>query len=455
MTNFPVSHARDARQFVEFAGGHGGRAAAARVVGVLELVLPLRPARDGPHVRATSADGRRRTSPTSVAHGDVLEPRRAALGRRRSPCATCCAPRRRSRPRRAVEDRSRLPVHARPPPGCRQGRRAHRAVRPAVTRRAVHADRGHRHRVDRSAARRPMPVADAHDPPAQDIGHRRGAAQSPGRSRRWPSTRGTPPTSSGRSATSTGPARRPTTPARPSAAGTAGTPRSPKRNVVLGAGCAGRCSRRVNRMVALAPAAGAAGLLNLECLPARAAPAEPDRHRAREAPPRAAAGAAAAVGGACASGPHLRRHATTTCRRRRWARSAPPSAAISSRTTAPGPVDDPNPVIVSRELLHRKGFIPARSLNLLAAAWIQFQVHDWVDHARYPLGEEDVRCRCRAGRSWRNTPGGEAGERDADRRQQGSLDRRRRPSGCSPTRPRTGGTARRSTARTEARCCAR
>ena len=34
--------------------------------------------------------------------------------------------------------------------------------------------------------------------------------------------------------------------------------------------------------------------------------------------------------------------------------------------------------------------MPARSLNLLAAAWIQFQVHDWVNHARHPLGEDDV-----------------------------------------------------------------
>ena len=30
--------------------------------------------------------------------------------------------------------------------------------------------------------------------------------------------------------------------------------------------------------------------------------------------------------------------------------------------------------------------MPARSLNLLAAAWIQFQVHDWVNHARHALG---------------------------------------------------------------------
>jgi len=29
-------------------------------------------------------------------------------------------------------------------------------------------------------------------------------------------------------------------------------------------------------------------------------------------------------------------------------------------------------------------------LNVLAAAWIQFQVHDWVSHARHALGEKDV-----------------------------------------------------------------
>ena len=50
--------------------------------------------------------------------------------------------------------------------------------------------------------------------------------------------------------------------------------------------------------------------------------------------------------------------------------------------------DTPNPVVVSRELLARQSFIPARSLNILAAAWIQFQVHDWVNHARFKLGQD-------------------------------------------------------------------
>jgi Animal haem peroxidase/Catalase len=72
----------------------------------------------------------------------------------------------------------------------------------------------------------------------------------------------------------------------------------------------------------------------------------------------------------------------------------------------PDSFDVPNPVDVSRELLQRETFIPARSLNLLAASWIQFQVHDWVDHARYPLGERDVVVPMPRGQTWRNQSNG-------------------------------------------------
>ena len=37
---------------------------------------------------------------------------------------------------------------------------------------------------------------------------------------------------------------------------------------------------------------------------------------------------------------------------------------------------------VSRELLTRDEFIPATTLNLLAGAWIQFEVHDWFSHGK-------------------------------------------------------------------------
>jgi Animal haem peroxidase len=45
---------------------------------------------------------------------------------------------------------------------------------------------------------------------------------------------------------------------------------------------------------------------------------------------------------------------------------------------------EPNPRTVSRELLTRETFLPATTLNVLAAAWIQFEVHDWVFHGKQP-----------------------------------------------------------------------
>ena len=41
---------------------------------------------------------------------------------------------------------------------------------------------------------------------------------------------------------------------------------------------------------------------------------------------------------------------------------------------------DPSPREVSRRVLARDTFMPARTLNLLAAALIQFQTHDWLSH---------------------------------------------------------------------------
>ena len=42
----------------------------------------------------------------------------------------------------------------------------------------------------------------------------------------------------------------------------------------------------------------------------------------------------------------------------------------------------PNPRTVSNELLARDTFQPATTLNLLAAAWLQFMVHDWFSHGK-------------------------------------------------------------------------
>jgi hypothetical protein len=43
---------------------------------------------------------------------------------------------------------------------------------------------------------------------------------------------------------------------------------------------------------------------------------------------------------------------------------------------------EPSPRLVSRELLTRNEFQPATTLNLLAGAWIQFEVHDWFSHGK-------------------------------------------------------------------------
>ena len=48
----------------------------------------------------------------------------------------------------------------------------------------------------------------------------------------------------------------------------------------------------------------------------------------------------------------------------------------------------PSPRVVSRELMTRDEFQPATILNLMAASWIQFMVHDWFVHKR---SETDVR----------------------------------------------------------------
>jgi hypothetical protein len=45
---------------------------------------------------------------------------------------------------------------------------------------------------------------------------------------------------------------------------------------------------------------------------------------------------------------------------------------------------EPSPRVISRRLMTRDEFIPATTLNLLAAAWIQFMTHDWFNHGPNP-----------------------------------------------------------------------
>ncbi len=48
---------------------------------------------------------------------------------------------------------------------------------------------------------------------------------------------------------------------------------------------------------------------------------------------------------------------------------------------------NPSPREVSLSLLTRKEFTPASTLNLLAAAWLQFMIRDWFSHGRSPKDE--------------------------------------------------------------------
>jgi hypothetical protein len=50
----------------------------------------------------------------------------------------------------------------------------------------------------------------------------------------------------------------------------------------------------------------------------------------------------------------------------------------------PSPAGLPDPREISEKLLARTHFQPAKGLNLLAAAWVQFEVHDWMQHGVDP-----------------------------------------------------------------------
>lgn len=60
---------------------------------------------------------------------------------------------------------------------------------------------------------------------------------------------------------------------------------------------------------------------------------------------------------------------------------------------------DPNPRLISNELLRRTEFKPATALNLLAAAWIQFEVHDWFFHGQ-PVGGAEFHVPLADGDEW-------------------------------------------------------
>jgi hypothetical protein len=61
----------------------------------------------------------------------------------------------------------------------------------------------------------------------------------------------------------------------------------------------------------------------------------------------------------------------------RFGRNFPLSECVPDREDE---LLDPNPRLISQVLLRRDTFIPEPKLNLLAAAWIQFETHNWFSH---------------------------------------------------------------------------
>ena len=64
---------------------------------------------------------------------------------------------------------------------------------------------------------------------------------------------------------------------------------------------------------------------------------------------------------------------------------------VRPESTYPQDVDHPNPRVVSNELLARGNhFLPATSLNLLFAVWIQFEIHDWMSHHTREIDDDPL-----------------------------------------------------------------
>jgi len=85
----------------------------------------------------------------------------------------------------------------------------------------------------------------------------------------------------------------------------------------------------------------------------------------------------------------------------RFGRNVPLDAAWPEKEPA---LLEPSPREVSRRLMTRDEFIPARTLNLLAAAWIQFQTHDWFDHGQADPADDDLRVDLEEDDDWHQCP---------------------------------------------------
>ena len=65
---------------------------------------------------------------------------------------------------------------------------------------------------------------------------------------------------------------------------------------------------------------------------------------------------------------------------------------------------NPNPRDVSRKLMTRGEFQPVPTLNLFAAAWIQFETHDWFSHGRFDEDPQPIEVPLAVGDPWPQHP---------------------------------------------------
>jgi hypothetical protein len=80
----------------------------------------------------------------------------------------------------------------------------------------------------------------------------------------------------------------------------------------------------------------------------------------------------------------------------RFGRNFPLSECVPDREDE---LLEPSPRVISQVLLKRHTFIPEPKLNLLAAAWIQFETHNWFSHG-VPEPDNEFRIPLQPGDDW-------------------------------------------------------
>jgi len=104
----------------------------------------------------------------------------------------------------------------------------------------------------------------------------------------------------------------------------------------------------------------------------------------------------------------------------RFGRNAPLAQTFGEQSPS---LYEPNPRVISRELLARTNFVPATTVNLFLAAWLQFMVHDWLSHGVNDTQSPPLRFPVPAGDDWpkpemtilRTGPDRQRGPRDEGR----------------------------------------